>query len=209
MEEKTVNKIFLIITVAITFLFPIFLFAEDEGKERKEGSHFTEKVRDYSEGDITLLPGFSFSDKIRRNIESHETTFLVEFLFTLPVLPAEYETLDSIAEILLDIESLDGIEYWSGGRGKMYPYIKKSCRVEALGSKEALPPLPPPAMGTVANFVQYQKDTSFGANWYMVGVEKSEDAILMTTVNLTELKSLYKKNRGCRRSSSANGRYSP
>lgn len=183
----------IIFVVFLAALITISVSAADSDRERKEGTHFTNKVREYSEGDIVLLPEFSLSEKIRLNIESHETTFLVEFLFTLPSLPDEYNTLDSIAALLLDVDSLEGIEYWSGGRGRMHPYIKKSYRVEALGSKTALPPANPAAMGRTVDFIQYQKDTSFGSNWYSASVMRSEDAILMTTVNLTELKSFTKK----------------
>ena len=168
-------------------------FADENGRERKEGTHFTDKAREYSEGEITLLPDFSFSNAIRENITAHGTAFLVEFLFTLPALPDEYASLDAVADLLLDIETLEGIEYWSGGRDRMYPYIRKSCRVESIGSKDPLPVPEPMTPGGPVDFIQYQKDSSFGSNWYDVSVESGEDAILMKTVNLTELKAFTKK----------------
>ena len=176
----------------LIFAVPFVLLGEDD-TERKEGTHYIDKIREHGEGDIVLLPDFSFSDDIRLSIESHKTTYLVEWLYTLPALPPGFATLDTLAALMLDVDSLEGIEYWSGGRGRMYPYIKKSYRVESPDSRNSLPPLNPAPAGTAAEFIQYQKDTSFGANWYEVSVEVGTDAVLMTTVNLTELKAFTKK----------------
>lgn len=186
------NKLKQFFLMVMVLIIPLTIFA-DTGIERKQGTHFTNKIRDYSEGEIQLIPEFSLTETIRNNIINHGTQFLVEFVFELPVLPPDAASLQSLAELLIDIGSLEGIKYWSGGRGRMYPYIKKSYRVEESGSRSSLP-LPTITEDTNSvEFIQFQRDTSFGTNWYKVNLEIGSDAVLMNTLNLTELKAFTKK----------------
>ncbi|GEM_PF-4730995 len=181
--------------INFTVLFIIFstLIFADNGIERKEGTHLTDKHRTYSEGDIQLLPEFSLTETVRNNIINHDTDFLVEFVFKLPVLPPEMISLQTLSSLLLDIETLEGIEYWSGARGRMHPYIKKSYRVEEKGNRIALPSLTLSESTSSAEFIQFQRDTSFGSNWYQVNLEITSDSILFKTINLTDLKAFTKK----------------
>lgn len=179
--------------IAISFAVILSSLHSQEMSPRKEGTHFLEKDRVYSEDEFQLIPEFGFSDRIRSDILEHGTVFLVEFLYRLPELPPEIQTTREIANLILDVETLEGIEYWSGWRKRMHPYIRKSYRVENLGSKKPLPPLVLTGEDESASFIQYQKDTTFGNGWYRIDVEQSDDSVLMTTLNLTELKALTKK----------------
>ena len=186
------NRKRIIFFTALVLIFTSVLSAGN-GIDRKEGTHLTDKYREYSNGEIQLMPESTLSETVRQNIVNHGTQFLIEIVYVLPVLPIEMTSLQTLAALLLDIRSLEGIEYWSGGRGRMYPYIKKSYRVEENRSRT---PLPSPGLDNgerTVEFIQFQKDTSFGANWYQVNLEIGSDSILLKTLNLTDLKAFTKK----------------
>ena len=75
----------------------------------------------------------------------------------------------------------------------MAPYIKKSYRVDENGSRSAMPSLKWPSGKDTIRFTQFQRDTSFGTNWYDITVHLGTDSVLMETLNLTDLQAFTKK----------------
>ncbi|MDF1569632.1 MAG: hypothetical protein P1P77_16560 [Spirochaetaceae bacterium] len=185
------RKLFLVLYV-LTAVSLAPIWAQNQF-ERKEGTHILAKERVYSDGEILSLPDFSFSSHIRDNIVGHDTEFLTEITWDMPPLPASYTDPKSLIDLFINVESLEGIEYWSGGRDRMHPYIKKSYRVESNGSRSALPPIKWPQDAQSVRFIHYQKDTSFGSNWYDMTLRAAPDAILMETVNLSDLTAYFQK----------------
>ena len=179
--------------ILLCLVIPVLWASAQETYEIKEGAHLTAKERVYSDGEIQLLPNFEFSDQIREKILAHDTGYLTEILWEMPPLPADISNPDRLMELLINVESLEGLEYWSGGRDRMAPYIKKSRRVESSGSKNALPPLEWSGDSDSISFVQMQKDTAFGTNWYDVSLYRGDNTVLMETLNLTDLRAYTRK----------------
>ena len=85
------------------------------------------------------------------------------------------------------ISSMKGIEYYSRSREKMRLLFEESFRVDELKSKTALPDILVNSIPANDQLICFQKDLSFGKNWYQLDYSYSPDAISLRYMNLDSM----------------------
>ncbi|MDC7231705.1 MAG: hypothetical protein PQJ58_00610 [Spirochaetales bacterium] len=158
----------------------------------KEGINFLHRELTYvtDTSEPVQLPDFKGKESLKEDLKSVDPNGIVELLYTMP-LPdvADEDMMLHILQSLSRISTLKGIEYWSGSRQQMYPYLSEAYVVDKKRSskKQADPVFTSlPAKGE--SIVIYQEDTTFGKAWYDVTYKVEEDAIRLSMLNATTIR---------------------
>ena len=151
----------------------------DDLRERGAASNFLE------EGELPLLaPTENLLAEIRRDVEDLRSTVGVEIIYLLPEGYSHLST-KRMAEFLLEISDLAGVEYYSQSRNRTRPLFYESYVIESL---EDDTPIDDPRIETIPSsgrMVVFQDDSTFGRNFNSIGYEVMPDTIHMVTENLS------------------------
>jgi len=180
----------LIVTVFILLSSLSVLSADSPSM--KDGVNFTDRSLNFIEdsSSLSLIPSFIGKAIVERDIRAFEPSGVVEVLYTMP-LPdtGGQDMLLHILQSISAVSSLQGIEYWSGSRQSMYPYLEEAYAVEKRKSNKRIDD---PVFNTLPvgpqTFAVYQNDTTFGKAWYDVTYEVTGDAIRLSMVNTTTIR---------------------
>ena len=92
---------------------------------------------------------------------------------------------------LNSFSSMKGIEYYSANKDRMTLYLEECFLVEKKGKKTGIADPVFSKLPDEINYIIYQKDTTFGSNWYSVTTKVSEDAIWLSMTNISRLKYFF------------------
>lgn len=155
----------------------------------QKGQQLLESRKDVSSNATPqLLPKFSQREEILEGVKEYGANDFVELRFQMEDLPASATTLHMLNR-LLQMETMTGIEYFSGRAQKMTTYIKNCYVVPSVSSKEkmtapqfsSLPKEP-------VDLVIMQDDNRFAPTWYHVRVQiTSEGGIRLSMRNMTPI----------------------
>jgi Family of unknown function (DUF6675) len=155
----------------------------------KEGVNFIHRdlsfVEDTSE--LVLMPDIQEKVVFEDELKDLKPSGIVELLYRMP-LPdvAEEDMMLHILQSISEISTLKGIEYWSGSRQAMYPYLSDAYAVEKKRSNKVIDD---PVFTSLPKKPQtlsvFQEDTTFGKAWYDVTYTVSDDTIRLSMINST------------------------
>ena len=143
---------------------------------------------------LVLLPEYSGRERLQTKVDASSPEICLELLYTMPF-PEDSASTSEMHEMLLqamtNLESLSGLKYYSSRNKDMTLYLKECFPVPEEGSRKKIKELP--AMDAQGNMslVLYQKDVSFGANWYDVQLEQDTDYIHLSLTNINTVKYLF------------------
>ena len=91
----------------------------------------------------------------------------------------------TLYNILRQISSLAGIEYFSASRNAYRTFYTESYAVDSLDRKVKIPDPVTESIPENSKVLIFQNDLTFGKNYYEVTYKYDNDSIIMTTVNRT------------------------
>lgn len=184
------------IVVVLFLLSSLSVAAYPEGKPPEgEGWNYLSKVQKSTEGvGITLMPEFDRSDEILHALSLNQPELSIELLYTMP-LPdtGGMEMFTFLLSRLQRISSMEGTEYYSHRRGRMHLFLEDCYIVGSSGSKKRLedPDYSPPESEWLD--ILFQRDTTFGNNWYSLRISRTAEAIRLRMENIEPMRYLFFK----------------
>ncbi len=171
------------ISLAVVFLLSsVSVFGEKPPEG--DGWNFLSKEKKVISGsDLTLLPEFEESIEFLESVKRNNPRTSLEMLYTMPLPEANEDLFLYLFNYLNKFSLMEGIDYYSSRKGGMVPYLDKSFLVEKAGSKK---PLSDPFYTVLPGEISYtvfQKDSTFGSNWYNVDIKVYEDAVWLSMTN--------------------------
>jgi hypothetical protein len=142
-----------------------------------------------------LLPAHAAAEAYRAALAAEKPSVLVEAVFVLPRhtpedAAARAAELASVYGLMRSLGSLQGIEYWSASRNTWRTFYAESYCVDSPETKRRLadPPAPEPkAVPASESVFAFQRDLSFGANYYRYDFRSYSDALSVESTNLTRM----------------------
>lgn len=134
-----------------------------------------------------LIPGKSLSSEIQDDLRSINANVGVEALFLYPLNDIRKEK-EVFFTKLLNISGMEGLEYYSASRQKIWLLFEQSYTIDNPDSGIEIPD---PVIDSVPNkgiTYVFQKDTTFGSNISSLTYLASDNAIRMTITNITPYK---------------------
>ncbi len=189
MNKNRISIFFL--KVFLLFLCPFSLFAKKPKPPEWDGANYLERELNYVERpELSLLPDFELSRQIRENLVDFDPSGTVEILYRMPKLEThEDNQMLYILNRMSRISTMEGIEYYSGSRKMMYPYLEEAFVAEMRKSETAVDD---PHFDTLPReprkITVYQNDTTFGKAWYDVYLETTGSAIRLSMTNTTTMR---------------------
>jgi uncharacterized protein DUF6675 len=179
------------VMVIIYFLSSVCLFADRPPEW--EGWHYTSKEKSTSKDTtLVLLPDFDERNELIQSVQLNSPEMSLEMLYEMPLPDINGEELFLfLFNRLNSFSSMKGIKYYSANKDRMTLYLEDCFLVLKKGKKT---PLENPVYSELPeeiNFVIYQKDTTFGSNWYNVTTKVSEDVIWLSMTNISTMKYLF------------------
>ncbi|MBN1648316.1 MAG: hypothetical protein JW874_09800 [Spirochaetales bacterium] len=156
-----------------------------------------ELVHFFSEAeDLQLLPALAFSEDIKTDMIGLQPKIGGEILYRqeLPASLAESSTAERdlhIYNTMRMISLMQGIEYYSRSREKMRLLFEESYFVDKFKSKTPLPDMPVKSIPAHQSLVCFQKDLSFGTNYYRLDYSFASSVSRLYYSNLDTM--FYKK----------------
>lgn len=186
---------FLLITI-----FTAPLFAENEDKmSLMELGYTSDNVAKLLNGDrlsatagatqeLYFMPKSLLINSIRQSLISKAPTTLVEAAYYIPKIKAN--SISSLYNSLLDVKTLEGLEFYSRSEKKVKVLVYSAFTVDAVGSKT------PMAVNKISNipaeysFIINQDDETFGNAYYnvLINNDRKTNEIAMRITNVSSLK---------------------
>lgn len=179
------------VIVIIIFLSTVWLFAERPPEW--EGSHYFSKEKSTTkETRLTLLPYFEGRDELIQSLIVNSPEMSLEMLYEMPLPDTKGEEMFLfLFNRLNSFSSMEGLEYFSANKDRMTLYLEECFLVEKKGKKKALENPVFTQLPEEINYIIYQKDTTFGSNWYSVTTKVFEDAIWLSMTNISSMKYFF------------------
>ncbi len=169
-------------SAAVFFLLTSFLY----GQKPPEGdgwNYLLKEKKVISGADLTLLPDFSEREMFLESVIVNNPKTSLEMLYTMPLPDGNSDLLLFLFNYLNKFSLMEGIDYYSSRKGGMVPYLARSFLVEKPGRKKALPDPFYTALPSEISYTVFQKDSTFGSNWYNVEIKVYDDAIWLSMTN--------------------------
>ncbi|MBI9102602.1 MAG: hypothetical protein JEY99_09315 [Spirochaetales bacterium] len=175
----------------LCFVITSHLWAERPPES--EGYNFLSKEKYLSEGtELQLLPEFSGKVAFFQRLEALEPERCLEMLYTMPLPDTNgEELLLFLINNINSISTMSGLEYYSNTKGNMTLYLEDCFLVQKKGSKKELSDNSYNTLPGEVEFIIYQKDTKFGANWYEVNIDVTGDAIVFSMTNINTMRYMF------------------
>ncbi len=151
-------------------VFPVFLlccsyliFSQSSVDDYK-----LHEIDDISNSSLTLLPKEADIEPfILNNINEYNPDLIIEIYYeTKNIREVTDKLLMELQEAILAASDQKGIEYFSRRRNKMHKLIDDSYFIDDINSKKRVSDPEITKLEEERNFTLYQKDTTFGANYY-------------------------------------------
>lgn len=179
-------------------LFSIFLGISwayaDKPPEGEGWNYISKEKRTVSGYSLSLIPEFSGRAVLLDEVSRDRPKTSMEVLYKMP-LPDRQTGNDPVLLFIFNslnrISGMEGILYYSARKKSMVPYLTKSYVVKKPGSKV---PLKDPVFQELpekASFKIYQKDTTFGSNWYNVNLTVYRDSVHFSMTNSRKMKYMF------------------
>ncbi len=179
------------IILAVLSLLIVDTVSAGKPPERK-GINYSERELNYLEesSDVKLLPEFDGGRGLRKELESFEPSGVVELLYTMPLPDTKGQDMRLyILQHLAEISTMEGIEYYSGSRKAMHPYLEKNYVVATRrGTRKIDDPVFETLPAEPVDLYVFQDDTTFSKAWYDVRYEVTDDAIHLSLVNTSVIR---------------------
>lgn len=175
----------------------LFFLSEDDMTQLET----TGELTSYHDDIFTpeLVPLCNNSETIESNLTDRGLNIGIEGLFLDQDIPldqfeANYDQyMLGIFNILNDITTLEGLEYWSESRGKMRELFTDSWPIDDLESKNKIPVKVYDSIPKQSVQYVHQKDTTFGKSESKISYSAESDSIYMSTVNQTNIRLAFVK----------------
>lgn len=176
----------------------LFFLSTDDLTQLKTSGEFTA----YHDDDIfnpTLVPMCKNSELIESNLTDRGLNIGIEGLFLDKTISSEKlnENYDqymlAVYNILTDITTLEGLEYWSESRGKMRELFTDSWPIDDLKSKNKVAVKVYDTLPKQSVLYVHQKDTTFGKSESKISYYAESDSIYMSSVNQTNIRLAFVK----------------
>jgi len=156
-----------------------------------------EAVRFFSsDPSLELIPFSGATDQVESSLRTVDPSIGVEAVRVLRTGDEWHrpEHLEQLYAILTNVESMEGIEYYSQSRERMRTFFQESYRIAGPDSSERVPPdsATDPSLSDLSEgkhtFYAFQRDSSFGSNRYEVDVRRlGQQTLALTMTNLTRM----------------------
>lgn len=158
----------------------------DDDFHEFEKDGYTDRNRsDYKSG-LELFPiGNDFEEDFYKDLIYYNPELVTEMLYVIDK-PSGLSSVDLLNNLRAFSEQ-KGLEYWSHNRGKMYPLIKDSYYLTEEKGKKTLDPVVT-KLPEYEEHYYYQKDSSFGSNYYKLTTRTKGNTIWLQMTNLKDLK---------------------
>jgi len=185
--------LFKLLPVVFTFFILSIVPAFSEKPPEGEGWNYITKGKNTAKGSsLSLLPAFSMREKVLQSVKENNPEMSIEMYYKMP-LPktGNGDLFLFLFNRLNRFSSMKGIKYYSANKDRMTTYLEKCYLVSKKGGKD---PVTDPVFTRLPDKIEfkiYQKDTTFGSNWYSVRTIVSEDAIWLRMVNITRMRYFF------------------
>jgi hypothetical protein len=149
---------------------------EAEGKVTATGTSIS---------DIKLMPNALLSAQLQGDLAQKGVKSTVESLYLLP--NAKGLSTLALYQRLLNIASLDGLEFYSRSEKKLKTLIYNAHFVESMSNKTPIDSPRPSALVPLWQGIMMQNDETFGAKHYSVALHANNNELLMLTRNIDKL----------------------
>ena len=190
------------LAIILSLILPVCVTAQDEDLHRyyPPGSSLPadleaagEITRALGEGSsLVLIPAVSQAPDLEADFGNRSVTIGSESLFLIPLaedlagIPGDGLLL-FILNRLGDIESLEGIAYYSASRGRYRTLFTRSFPVGSPGSAAPVPNPVFTALPVNRTIHTFQDDTTFGESTSRMTFRSSGDAVSLGITNITPL----------------------
>lgn len=170
-------------------LFP--LMGEKQLEKIQKDGYIVENKVNLDLG-LKLLPqSFLLKEEFYTDIRSYNPDQVIEILYRVDrsLINREKDVTRYLQERLLAYSEQVGLEYYSFNRKKMHPLITDSYFIEGDILKKKYKTEDPKinSLIPVRSYTIYQKDTTFGGNYYTLNSRIEEDVIWNQMVNISSL----------------------
>ena len=135
-------------------------------------------------GDFLLTPGTEYQAKITADLQAIDYSVGVEVVRIIPGAFSDLSPVD-LANMLLELSTLAGLEYYSGSKGKMRTLFEQSYVVDNEADRNRIDDPSVDAVPADGNATVFQEDSVFGKNVSAIDYEVTGSTIHMVTTNLT------------------------
>ena len=151
----------------------------DQLIETGELSHMIEP-----ENGPLLVPGEEYELAITEDLEGVNYTIGVE---VLNIMSGDWEGFDTVtaANLLLELSTLEGLEYYSASRERMRTLFVQSFAIDDVELENRVPDPTVAAAPAEGGALMFQEDMTFGKNKLRVHYVVSDSTIHMVTENIT------------------------
>lgn len=181
-------------TIVLLIVFSLLAVSAVSAKKppERKGVNYSERELNYIEesADVSLLPDFEGSADLRSKLKDFDPSGVVELLYTMPLPDTKgQDMMLYILQHVAKISTMEGIEYYSGSRKAMYPYLEKNYVVATRrGTKKVDDPVFHTLPDEPVNLYVFQDDTTFSKAWYDVSYEVTGDAIHLSLTNTSVIR---------------------
>lgn len=142
------------------------------------------------DAESNLIPETPFSRDIQNRVAAIDPNLGVESLYLLPYPDGEsyQDAVEKSAQILFQVSSMEGIEYYSASRERMRTLFTESRFVDNMENRR---PLPDPSFEEIPvyrNFTILQTDLTFGTNIYNTDFYSDAGVLRFSMQNMTKMK---------------------
>jgi hypothetical protein len=137
---------------------------------------------------LIWIPEHPLGEKIRRQYDEMNPGLAVEIVSVIPL--NHYSPGDLVLLVtnkFLGVSGQEGISYYSSTRKKNMTLIEKSFAVDKVGSRRKRNDPRFDRIPAELDAIVYQKDSSFGGNYFLYHSEIEEDASFLTMTNKTKM----------------------
>ena len=177
----------------VSFLGISLLYAE-KPPEAEGWNYISKEKRTVSGPYPELIPEFHGKNGLLDEIKKDSPKTLVEVKYVMP-LPGTHKEEQTLLLFLFNslnrISHMEGIQYYSSRKKGMVKYLSKSCVVDKTGSKVPVADKSFSTLPKTLRYTVYQKDTSFGSNWYTVVLNVFENSIHFSMTNTSRMKYMF------------------
>lgn len=131
-----------------------------------------------------LVPGTDLRDKITSDLEAIDYTVGVE---VVNIIPQGYPNLSAVdlTNMLLEMSTLEGLEYYSASRDKMRTLFVQSYAIDDRENRERVDDPAITEVPSAGSVMVFQEDKTFGKNVNRIRFDANETTIHTITENET------------------------
>lgn len=136
------------------------------------------------------LPETPFSTEIRRQLRQLSPNIGVEtvYLFEAPNISPESSDMLDLYNLLRELSTIEGIEYYSASRERMRTFFKQFYAVDGPETQNPLPDRPVRTIPDEETLYAFQEDLTFGKNVSRIRYRYNKPFIALSIVNTEKMR---------------------